>query len=212
MILDYYIYALPFLKKVFALIAISLSGRTALVALGQSWAATFAHTATIVFLPIVTFVITSVISDNIALSLGMVGALSIVRFRNPVRSPFELVVYFICITMGIAASVSFNWLLFFFGALILATVTLIIIQLLSKRFYSEAFFKSSFAEGNAESTLQVSATSEILFLKNSNLLISHYREGSDHQYILSSSDPKILKIIRDKTESHKAVKSYQLNV
>ena len=65
--------------------------------------------------------------------------------------------------MGIAASVSFNWLLFFFGALILATVTLIIIQLLSKRFYSEAFFKSSFAEGNAESTLQVSATSEILF-------------------------------------------------
>ena len=57
-------------------------------------------------LPIVTYAITSVISDNIALSLGMVGALSIVRFRNPVRSPFELSVYFLLISLGICASVS----------------------------------------------------------------------------------------------------------
>ena len=35
------------------------------------------------------------------LSLGMIGALSIVRFRNPIRSPFELTVYFLSITLGI---------------------------------------------------------------------------------------------------------------
>ena len=42
----------------------------------------------------------------------MVGALSIVRFRNPVRSPLELSVYFGAITMGIAASVNLLWLIF----------------------------------------------------------------------------------------------------
>ena len=50
-------------------------------------------------------VITSSISNNIALSLGMVGALSIVRFRTPVKNPFELIVYFFLITLGIVMSV-----------------------------------------------------------------------------------------------------------
>ena len=40
------------------------------------------------------YIITIAISDNWALSLGMIGALSIVRFRNPVRSSFELTLFF----------------------------------------------------------------------------------------------------------------------
>ena len=47
---------------------------------GQKWIKTLSP-ATLLFLPLITY-ITSVISGNIALSLGMVGALSIVRFRN----------------------------------------------------------------------------------------------------------------------------------
>ena len=78
--------------------------------MGQIWIKTIAHTSPLVLLPILTYVITHVISGNIALSLGMVGALSIVRFRNPVRSPFELTVYFGAITMGITAAVSLKWL------------------------------------------------------------------------------------------------------
>ena len=46
-------------------------------------------------LPAITFVITKVIAGNIALSLGMIGALSIVRFRNPVKSSLELTIYFL---------------------------------------------------------------------------------------------------------------------
>ena len=70
------------------------------------------HTATLFVLPIIAFIITRVISGNIALSLGLVGALSIVRFRNPVRSPLELSVYFGAITMGIAGAVSKFYLIF----------------------------------------------------------------------------------------------------
>ena len=47
--------------------------------------------------------------NNIALSLGMIGALSIVRFRNPVKSPFELVMFFALLTLGISISVDLKW-------------------------------------------------------------------------------------------------------
>ncbi len=58
-----------------------------------------------IVLPVVGFTITLVIGSNIALSLGMLGALSIVRFRTPVRSSYELVIYFLLLTIGIATKV-----------------------------------------------------------------------------------------------------------
>jgi hypothetical protein len=59
-------------------------------------------------LPPIAATITNAIAGDIALSLGMVGALSIVRFRNPVRSPLELVAYFGLITVGIASTAAFG--------------------------------------------------------------------------------------------------------
>ena len=69
----------------------------------QIWATTFHFTLSFIILPIVTFVITMVIQGSIPLALGMVGALSIVRFRHPVKNAFELIMYFTLITIGIAA-------------------------------------------------------------------------------------------------------------
>ena len=43
-------------------------------------------------LPVIGLVITTVIGSNIALSIGMIGALSIVRFRTPVKNPSELII------------------------------------------------------------------------------------------------------------------------
>ena len=51
-------------------------------------------------------VIAWTISGNLGLSLGMIGALSIVRFRTPIKSPLELVVYFVLIVIGISITVS----------------------------------------------------------------------------------------------------------
>jgi len=61
-----------------------------------------------VSLPIIGLVITTVIGSNIALSIGMLGALSIVRFRTPIRTPYELVHYFSLLTLGISAKVDVN--------------------------------------------------------------------------------------------------------
>lgn len=74
----------------------------------ERWIFSYTQLLVAIFLPIVTYLITTIISSNIALSLGMIGALSIIRFRTPVKSPFELVLYFIYLTIGITSSVNLN--------------------------------------------------------------------------------------------------------
>ena len=61
-----------------------------------------------VTLPVIGLIITTVIGSNIALSIGMIGALSIVRFRTPIRTPYELVHYFSLLTIGISAKVDLS--------------------------------------------------------------------------------------------------------
>lgn len=58
----------------------------------------------------ITMIITLIImtiSGNLVLSLGMVGALSIVRFRTPIKDPVDLVFIFWAITAGIANGVGY---------------------------------------------------------------------------------------------------------
>lgn len=58
----------------------------------------------VVIAVILTFVI-MVIRGNIILSLGMIGALSITRFRTPIKDPMDLVFIFWAIAVGIANGV-----------------------------------------------------------------------------------------------------------
>lgn len=60
----------------------------------------------LLMLTIVTTMVMSVIGNNIALSLGMVGALSIVRFRTAIKDPRDAVYIFWCIVVGICCGVS----------------------------------------------------------------------------------------------------------
>ena len=119
------------LIALFLLISSGIYIRILLQLFGQAWIKTKAHTTTLLILPVITYVITNVISGNIALSLGMVGALSIVRFRNPVRSPLELSVYFGAITMGIAAQVYVVWVIFLVFSITVVVITLSICGLSS---------------------------------------------------------------------------------
>ncbi len=53
-------------------------------------------------LTMVTIGVISVVKSSMALSLGLVGALSIVRFRSAIKEPEELVYLFLCIGIGLA--------------------------------------------------------------------------------------------------------------
>ena len=49
----------------------------------------------------IVFLVILVVKSSLALSLGLVGALSIVRFRTPVKEPEELVYLFFAIAIGL---------------------------------------------------------------------------------------------------------------
>lgn len=63
----------------------------------------YSHTynVSLVLMALITSLIIATISSNLVLSLGMVGALSIVRFRTPVKEPMDIVFMFWAIGLGI---------------------------------------------------------------------------------------------------------------
>lgn len=61
----------------------------------------------LLMMTLITTMIMNVIGNNIALSLGMVGALSIVRFRTAIKDPRDTTYIFWCIAVGICCGVSY---------------------------------------------------------------------------------------------------------
>lgn len=53
------------------------------------------------FIALTTVLVISVVKSSLALSLGLVGALSIVRFRTPIKEPEELAYLFMAIAIGL---------------------------------------------------------------------------------------------------------------
>ena len=209
--MDFLFLKLDKLIAVLVLITSSIGLRFLLQFLGQRWITTFAHTATLVVLPVITFVITNVISGNIALSLGMVGALSIVRFRNPVRSPLELSTYFAAITMGITASVNLLWLIFFIISILIAAASVYIVSYISNNIFSKPFFTASFSEGNTLSTLEVTSTESLPLLEESDMIKSKSLDSKEISYLLVSSNFYLLKEIADKLQDENSLISLQIN-
>ena len=56
---------------------------------------------TLILLSMTTMIIITIVKSSLALSLGLVGALSIVRFRTAVKEPEELAYFFIAISIGL---------------------------------------------------------------------------------------------------------------
>src|SRR5438034_11247986 len=62
-----------------------------------------------VFISATTLLIITVVRSSLALSLGMVGALSIIRFRTPVKEPEELAYLFLAIATGLGFGADRRW-------------------------------------------------------------------------------------------------------
>src|SRR5512134_3511038 len=69
-----------------------------------------AFSVSLAILTILTTMITLAISSNIALSLGMVGALSIVRYRTAIKDPADLIFLFWAVGTGITIGAKFHYL------------------------------------------------------------------------------------------------------
>lgn len=93
-------------------------------------------TNSIVIITVTTFVVVFIVKSSITLSLGLVGALSIVRFRTPIKDPLELSALFIAIAIGICLAV------FQYSITIIFTIfsCLYFLYLKSSRLNSNSFF------------------------------------------------------------------------
>ena len=186
--------------------------RFALTLTGQAWAKSHAQTVAFMILPVITYVITKTITGNIALSLGMIGALSIVRFRHPVKSALELIMYFDLITIGIATSVRTKWAI----QLILCTIAIIfivkIVQKISQK-YGKSFYSMSFNEGIALNSIEVFAKEKIDLIESNNNLVSLFNDTSQNEivYRLTFDNKNELNLFKKKIEGSKSINRININ-
>lgn len=76
-------------------------------------------------LPVITAAIMLAMGSNLTISLGMVGALSIVRFRNAIKDPADLTYLFWSISLGIVLGAGLFGLAIFLSVAVALLVTLL---------------------------------------------------------------------------------------
>ena len=195
------------------LISSGLILRFSLSLTGQNWVKTYQQTVTFLILPVTTYVIVITISGNIALSLGMVGALSIVRFRNPVKSALELVMFFVLITIGISAGVKIKY------SILLVTVTVFIIILIklghyiSKKIIKKSLYNVSFNDGIELNTIEISSKSVIESIENNKNIknIIYLKEEKVIIYRLLFENEEELKVFKEEIRSNNEINKIDIN-
>ena len=75
---------------------------------GQSFANRNKFALLLPTLTLTTAIVITIVKSSLALSLGLVGALSIVRFRTAIKDPEELIFLFIAITIGLGIGAEQN--------------------------------------------------------------------------------------------------------
>ena len=136
----------------------------------------------------------------------MIGALSIVRFRHPVKSALELIMYFDLITIGIATSVRTKWAI----QLVVCTIIVIFLVKFLQKFsnkFGRSFYNMSFSEGNISNSLEVSSKEKIDFIENSEFLINSFSDpnAKNYTYRLSFNDKDSLQEFKNKLNDNKSI-------
>ena len=203
----------PHIPKIFFLGIAGLLIRQSLVITGQRWADTYHHLGSYILLPCISLIITSIIKNDIALSLGMIGALSIVRFRNPVKSSFELVIFFGLITLGIVNSASFILSVLLFMMMIFTIFGIKIGHVFFKKFGLN-LYQYSFGDGNLSYTLEVISKKELPGITTNNKLLHYFydKNESNYCYRLSFNNRKELIEFQNKLDGNDDVLSIRADM
>ncbi len=94
-----------------------------------------AFSVSLAVLTILTAMITLAISSNIALSLGMVGALSIVRYRTAIKDPADLIFLFWAVGTGITIGAKLHYL-----AIVGALVVILMLMTIGRKTIASDIF------------------------------------------------------------------------
>jgi hypothetical protein len=179
-------------EEFFKIILTSLLGFTyqqTLIFNKQEWVKSKFQTLNFLLLPPIGFAITSSISSNIALSLGMVGALSIIRFRTPVKNSFELISYFLLLSVGVITTVDPYSSI---GITTFSCFVLVVVTFLesNKMFYNSSLKPQLLSD--SANYLNVTLSGEYDF--DSNNLVSFTFADGKYYYTLTGSKDYLLNL------------------
>ena len=116
----------------------------------------------LLLITIVTAFIIMTISANLALSLGMVGALSIVRFRSAIKDPLDVGFLFWAVASGLTAGAGLYWVALI-GTVFIAIVYIIATILKKER---KSYLLILRYEENADAEVQGLLSQQKFKLKN----------------------------------------------
>ena len=184
-----------------------------LIVIQQKWVNTLHYLITYLLLPPIAFVITNVISNNLALSLGMIGALSIVRFRNPVKNPLELVIFFGLLTLGISFAVNVKWGFFLLIFIVAILIFSKLVEVIFKKYNLFDLFNYSFStnDGELNNLIEIESKIQLDYLEtNPNLVYYAKEDDSLYIYKIASNDRKKIDNLKNKLQSDNQIKNLEV--
>ena len=145
-----------------------------------------------------TAFIISIVKSSLALSLGLVGALSIIRFRTAIKEPEEISYLFICIGIGLGLGANYKLIT------IMATIIIILLIIIKEKFLTkkEVANEAIYLTLNFKGKLDINHILEIctkhcssVYLRDFDLLLENTQLG----LVVNFDNPKIndVKNIKD---------------
>jgi len=156
--------------------------------------------STLPVLALTVLLVISVVKSSLALSLGLVGALSVVRFRTAIKEPEELIYLFIAIALGIGLGADQR-------AVTVAAFVVIIAYLFANTTLSPRRQKSNLFLNitTPDTKASFSEINEVLLAHTStaNLRRLDHLDGSLHAtYLIDCSDDSSLSHLMDDLKSN----------
>ncbi len=153
----------------------------------------------LIIVGITTFIIISIVKSSLALSLGLVGALSIVRFRTAIKEPEELGYFFIAISIGLGMGA--NQLL---PTLIGFAILALVIMLLSKSSLRKSITQNMIISLRCDKEEKSKLTNQIseLIVENTNQVdlkrIKYSEEGINLNFLVNVSSIERINTINER--------------
>lgn len=134
---------------------------------------------TLLLVAVNTMIIITIVKSSLALSLGLVGALSIVRFRTAIKEPEELAYFFISIAIGLGMGAGQRMIT------LIGAVVLILLITLKGRGKSKSVVQNLIVNipANGEGKLDLDSVVEVLRKNSKKLELKRMDKTDSHTEI-----------------------------
>jgi len=152
---------------------------------GYSYSKSFVHS--IVYIGITITLIMVIIGSNIARAFALVGAMSIIRFRNPVKDSRDLVFIFMSMAIGMACGTHFYLFSIIFTIFVVAIALFFQISEFGEINHRSYIFKITLKNGKKEEILKIF---EKFCMRTSIVSIDRHSENNTIEDVIYEVDLK----------------------